>query len=372
MRKLTLLVDYVEDNRTSMSIYSDNILNAMKASIQPYKYELVPYTPNFPTWVANLRLSIGMQMRYARYISYPAQVDSLSSDLWHIVDQSYAHLLYSIDSSQAVVTVHDLIPILAWEGAITGLSYPHPPLLYKRSIAALKKAGAIVAVSESTKKDLVKYCDVREEKIHVVYNPVGGQFRAMSNKAELRKLLALPIHDVALILITGSQSYKNHINSIKAIRVLESVIKRPVQLVWLAGLYCEFGDDINKELSQLGLPPILLGYLNQLDLVNLYNAVDCLMFPSWYEGFGWPPLEAMSCGLPVIASNSSSLPEVVGDAALMVNPADIQGLAEALEKILEDEVIRQHYILQGFENVKRFTFDKFALKMNAVYDSLHM
>ena len=372
MIKLTLLMDYVEDNRLSMSRYSNDISQSINLFLRSNRYDLITFIPTFPKWLSRIGLNIAMQMRYARYLAYPRQARNLTSSLWHIVDQSYSHLLYEVDSAKTVVTVHDLIPILGWKGAIPGFSYPHPPMLYMRSIRALKKARAIIAVSKSTKNDLINYCNIKSENIHIVHNAVSPVFRPLLNKLALREFLKLPLNEVCLVLITGTQMYKNHLNSIRAIRVLESTLNKPVQLVWLGGLHYSQDSITELPLSELSLPPILMGHITQEELVMLYNAVDCLLFPSWYEGFGWPPLEAMSCGLPVITSTRSSLPEVVGDAALLVDPADVKGLAEALKLMIENVDIRQEYIDRGFENIKRFSYDKFALSMKAVYDSLQI
>jgi glycosyltransferase involved in cell wall biosynthesis len=102
--------------------------------------------------------------------------------------------------------------------------------------------------------------------------------------------------------------------------------------------------------------------------VDLYNSVDCLLFPSFYEGFGWPPLEAMACGTPVVTSDAASLPEVVGEAGIMVSPTDLAAIADALNRVLTDEVLRDCLVRKGLERVRGFSWDLTAQAVGRVYE----
>ena len=112
---------------------------------------------------------------------------------------------------------------------------------------------------------------------------------------------------------------------------------------------------------------VFTGYVPDEDLPGLYNAADLFVFPSLYEGFGIPPLEAMSCGTPVITSNTSSLPEVIGDAGIMVDPHHIDGLAEAMHRVLTDEALRKGMIEKGLQRAKLFSYEKEARETLKVY-----
>jgi glycosyltransferase involved in cell wall biosynthesis len=118
----------------------------------------------------------------------------------------------------------------------------------------------------------------------------------------------------------------------------------------------------------LGEDARCLGVVPRAELPNLYNAVDCLLFPSLYEGFGWPPLEAMACATPVVASNAASLPEVIGEAGLLCAPGDDEGLARAMQAVLTDEGLRQSLVEKGLARARQFTWEETARKTLEVYE----
>ena len=292
-----------------------------------------------------------------------------NSDISHIIDQSYSYLLNFVDANRAVVTVHDLIPILGWKQIFPGLSYPHYPLLYQLSIASLNKAKAIIAVSENTKNDLVQYCGINPEKINVIYNGINQSFHTMSKEKQLTFRRKLNFPDKAhIILITGYQEYKNHLTSFKVVGKLQAILRDPVQLVWLGGSVTQC-EKLSKQVK-LKNPVSRLSNLSLDELVILYNTVDCLLFPSWYEGFGWPPLEAMACGTPVVCSNVGPIPEIVADAAITKNPDDIEGLFEAVKTVLIEEDKRNNLIKLGYINTQRFTWEACASEVDKLYQRI--
>ena len=143
---------------------------------------------------------------------------------------------------------------------------------------------------------------------------------------------------------------------------------KPIQLVWLGS----DNEVYNKCTNAIPLLNKVICYndISQAELVNLYNSVDCLLFPSLYEGFGWPPLEAMACGTPAITSNISPLSEVVGDAALTNSPSDISGLVKSTLTILENEHTRFKYIELGLEHVKNYSWDVTASRVYNLYEKI--
>ena len=366
---LTLFRDFSEDNRTSMEVYADNLERSLKLLARD-TLNVNSYTPSIPGGLFKSRLPRGAKIRFARYFSYPNQAKKFQGTINHIVDQSYGHLLRAIDSSRTVITVHDLIPILAWKGLIPGLSYPYYPLLYKLTIASIHKAKAIIAVSQSTKRDLIAHCGLNDADITVIYNGIDPYFHVKKHedRARARHSFGLPAQGAHIILITGNQSYKNHITSFKVMKLLQSQLIKPIHLVWLGAT--EFACARFLKEVMLVCEVTCLNNLSVERLVDLYNSVDCLLFPSWYEGFGWPPLEAMACGTPVVASNAASLPEIVGDAAITAAPYDVEGLAEGVKTMLEDEFKRRDYIKRGYNNVFRFTWENCATDVFKVYQCI--
>ena len=367
LESIVLFRDFLEDNRTSMEVYSDNLEHALKPIV--HSLQVNSHIPSIPNWLSKYKLPHGFRIRYARYFSYPNQAKKNQGIINHIIDQSYGHLLNTLDPKRTIITVHDIIPILAWKGLIPKLSYPHFPLLYKMSIKALSKARAIIAVSQNTKNDLIAHCGLNANNITVIHNGIDSRFCSFSKEKKkfLRDRFGFPDQNTHVILISGFQSYKNNLVSFQVVSKLQQQNKN-VQLVWLGGnnkLCIEYSKRVN--LNNKAIP---ISNLSFDQIVELYNSVDCLLFPSLYEGFGFPPLEAMACGTPVIASNAASIPEVVGNAAIMLPPDDVDGLTEAVKGILENKMLRDDYIKRGYANTNRFTWERSASKVFSLYKKI--
>ena len=367
-KSLTLFRDYKEDHRVSMDVYADDLKRALTL-IVPKECIINDYIPIIPPWLKKLKIPFSLKIRCARYIIYPYFAKRNQGSINHIVDQSYAHLLNTLDASHTIITVHDIIPIIAWKGETPGLSYPHYPLIFKLTIASLKRARAIVTVSVNTKNDLINYCNLNEKDIHVIPNGINPIFKTYNiNKIKNLRVDFNFLLNTHIILITGNQFYKNHITSFQVISNLEKMTSKPIQLVWLGS-----DDEVYNKCTnaiQLFNKVMRFNNISQVELVNLYNSVDCLLFPSLYEGFGWPPLEAMACGTPVIVSNIPVLKETLGDAALSNDPSDILGLARSTLSILENKETRSKYIKLGTECVKNYSWDVAPKKTHDLYGKI--
>ena len=359
---ISLFHGYVQDNRGSMRIYSDYLVNGLRAKLPGVPiHEVIPQVPK---WLEGNYQA----MRFFRYLIYPlqVQVNQENSTINHIMEAGYTHLIRCLDSSKTIVTVHDLIPILSWRGLIPGLSYPHAPRLLEHSLSYLKKAAAIIAPSECVKKDIIKYCECGETNVRVVYHGVDTRFRPYSGEERIqqRKKFGLPLHDY-LILISGDQAYKNHNTCSQVLQRVRKVLCRDAKLVRVGrctpfSTKAACGSPDDRSIVELGmLPPHVMP--------SVYNAVDALLFPSWYEGFGWPPLEAMACGIPVVVSNAGSIPELVGDAGYICAPDDVVALSERIREVLEDTQARSCLIEKGLCRASQFTWDRHAERLCDIY-----
>jgi len=226
-----------------------------------------------------------------------------------------------------------------------------------------QRADKIIAVSESTKNDLVNLYRVREEKIKVIYSGVGKQFKPQGGSYEasqqeiVKKKYNLP--DEFILYFGTIEPRKNISGLIKAFELLRR--KHPVRLV-IAGTKGWLYQDIFRAVreSKYRNDIAFTGFVQEDDKPYLYNLAQIFVYPSFFEGFGFPPLEAMACGSPTIVSNNSSLPEVAGDGAIMINPNNIDQLSWTMEMALTDSSLRKHLTKKGLEQAKKFSWDKCA------------
>ena len=281
-------------------------------------------------------------------------------DLFHYTDHALSLLSRKCP---IIITVHDIAYIR------------FPDLLnkarqvYKKYILmeSIKRASIIIADSYSTKRDIVEFFGINGKKIKVVHLGVESRFRPVSNVEEYRLKNNLPSK---MILNVGTlEPRKNVVTLMKAFKKLMEKDVDGYKLV-IAGdkgwLYEQIFNEV--EHSDLKKEILFLGVVKDEDLPMLYNCADIFVYPSLYEGFGLPPLEAMACGVPVITSNISSLPEVVGDAGIMVDPTDVNSLCEAMHSVLTNKKLWQHMSNKGLERSKLFSWDNTVKQILKIYD----
>jgi glycosyltransferase involved in cell wall biosynthesis len=262
-----------------------------------------------------------------------------------------------------VVTVHDLIYKVHPE-AHFGLISMGMAVLVPLSV---KRATRVIAVSQSTANDLVEHLKVPAERIDVVPNGVGTPPDAAPRpEAQLRDELGTD--DRPIVLCTSAK--RPHKNLIRLLDAVASIPSERRPLVVLTGYPTQHEDELREHARRLGIAEYvkILGWVGQDVLEGLYAAATCLVFPSLYEGFGLPVLEAMARGLPVASSNRSSLPEVAGDAALLFDPEDTRAMAAAIERLLADPAERERLREAGRAQAARFTWRACAEATVASYE----
>jgi len=238
---------------------------------------------------------------------------------------------------------------------------------------ASKKAQKIITCSNYTKNDLLKILNSPKEKIEVVYLGVSSKFKIIHEKNKIELVKKKYGIDNKYILYVGNlKPHKNVKRLVDAYNLLPETIKREYNLVLAGGQ----SKRLTKGNKQLGLrdlqSTIFVGHILDEDLPALYSSAELFAFPSLYEGFGLPPLEAMACGCPVVSSNTSSMPEVLGDAALFFNPYHVEEMSLAIGQMLKDENLRKMYRQKGLDRAKLFTSERMTNKILNVFKSVLM
>ncbi len=268
-----------------------------------------------------------------------------------------------------VVTIHDLAFLDHPEYAVPSLA----AYLARVVPRAVEQADMVAAVSEATRQALVAHYGTPAGKITIIPNGVGPHFRRITDPV----ILGATRHKFGLtepfVLAVGTlEPRKNHMGLIKAFHKMCQQQKGP-ELLAIAGGKGWLYEETKELVANLHLEKkvLFLGRVSELELISLYSMAEIFAFPSFFEGFGIPPLEAMTCGAPVLSSNISSLPEVVGDAALLADPHNIDEMSDRLIQLSEDADLRDRLREKGYERAKLFSWEASARKMLTVYEKLY-
>jgi glycosyltransferase involved in cell wall biosynthesis len=283
-------------------------------------------------------------------------------DLYH----SPNYNLNILSRGKSVITIHDLNFLALREHSIYTAKWYYA---YKIKNYA-HQADDIIVVSENTKREVLKYLEVPEGKVHVIYNGYSPAFRPLEESENTRKVLEKYRIKGDYILFVGTLEPRKNIEGI--IRAYHQSRAKDDYLLVLAGGRGWKYKSVFGLLEELKLKNrvVFTWYVPESDLPALYNQSSLFVYPSFYEGFGIPPLEAMACGLPVIVSNTTSMPEVVGDAGLYVEPDDVEQIAHCIDKVLSDETLRNNMIKKGLARAKMFSWEKTAQETLRLYQKL--
>jgi len=272
--------------------------------------------------------------------------------------------------TKLAITVHDLSPLMHPEYYSLRRQLWHTVASYRR---AIRRADIIFAVSEYTKSDIIKKFKVSPHKVRVIYPGVDlQQFKpkekyAEKELSEVQERYGLPKkYILALSTIEPRKNIGNLIGAFENISDSETELVIAGRLGWL---YKPLLARINKSPKRNKIH--LLGYISEGDKPKVIAQAEMLCYPSFYEGFGFQPLEAMACGVPVIASARTSVPEVCGGAALIVEPYHPEDMTEAMEALLKDQKLRQEMTAKGFQRVPEFNWDESARKIYDTFKELN-
>jgi glycosyltransferase involved in cell wall biosynthesis len=296
-------------------------------------------------------------------VSFPRACRRQGVELAHV--PYFASPLFP--TTPTVVTVHDLIPMLlpTYRGSML-------VRLYTLLVAiAAKRADMVLTDSQASKWDIVHLLNIPSERVRVIYLAADDIYQPVLDNHRLtaiRQKYGLP--ESYLLYLGGFDQRKNVPTLLKAFAQLAKDLR--VFLV-VAGRLPEKGSDFFPDprpiVQELGIEErvVFTGWVPEEDKPALYSGARALVFPSLYEGFGLPPLEALACGTPVIASNRGSLPEIVGDGGLLLEPDHVEGLAAAMQKLLNDDTLREDLRRKGLTHAARFSWEKTARETLAVY-----
>jgi glycosyltransferase involved in cell wall biosynthesis len=278
------------------------------------------------------------------------------------------HMTYiapPVSMARLVVTVHDIAYALYPQM----FSWRDRALLKSLVPLSLRRAAEITTVSESSRRDIARYYRISEERITVINNSVSPAFRRLPDRQPVEAAKQrYGIRGQYVLAVGNLQPRKNLSRLIRAFASLRRAGAYEGRLV-LVGRSRWRGSLIQQEIHALGLQSqvVCTGYVSEADVVALYNGADVFVYPSLYEGFGLPPLEAMACGCPVVTGDRSSLPEVVDTAGLMVDPTCVDELADAMLRLIRDGELRNTLIGRGQARAAHFTAERTARAMMALY-----
>jgi len=265
----------------------------------------------------------------------------------------------------SVVTIHDCIHLMFPQYLPNRAAYA-----YARGSmwVSARRSDRILTVSQASKRDILHFFNVPPDKVVVVYNAIDEHFRAEPSEEHVARVRERYQLDHAFVLYVGN--IKPHKNLVRLIEAFSQLRRHHDDLTLLI-----IGDEISKlpalrravHRHQLHKHVRFLGYLNDDTLTVLYRLASVFVFPSLYEGFGLPPLEAMACGTPVVTSNVSSLPEVTGDAAVLVDPYDVDAIADGVRRVLEDPALAADLRRRGLQRAREFSWERSVERTLQVY-----
>lgn len=270
-----------------------------------------------------------------------------------------------------VITIHDIAPFVKCRATFSRLHYGHKRFalrIWSRFFA--RRATKNITVSNYSKKDIMNIFEISEEKIAVVYEGVREEFKPKEKEDVEKVKERYGIRGKYIFYIGNFEPHKNVEGILRAYSKINYELQKNCKLV-IGGKK----DGNFKKIKRLCLNlkikknAIFPGFIEDADLPALYSGAEIFLFPSFYEGFGLPPLEAMACGTPVISSNRTSLPEILGDAPILINPQNPDEIAKAIENILTNENLQKELKKKGIKRAAQFSLEDMSKKILDIFES---
>lgn len=317
----------------------------------------------------NIKISISSRKHHRFWEQYyiPDILKSRNIDIYHMPQNGIG--IPPVKNSLYVATIHDLIPYIMPETAGRG----YLTKFISQMPFIISSVDMIITVSKWSKNDIMRIFGVPEDKIAVTHLAADSIFKPIDKeKASVFIKEKYGLGDDIILYLGGFSPRKN----VKSILVAFSMIYKNLSKKYKIVIIGSAKDDHQflGKLAQtlnIGDRVFFTGYVPYEDLPYFYNACDVFVYPSLYEGFGLPVLEAMNCGTPTITSNVSSIPEVAGDGALLINPFDTEELSDAMAEVLEDDTLKVDLIEKGFERASMFSWKRTAEETLKVYENVY-
>jgi glycosyltransferase involved in cell wall biosynthesis len=340
--------------KTGIGLYTANLLRALRQVATQHEYVEL-------SWGQTEELRTDQRLRWQQ-IGLPWRARAAHAELLHVT--GFDAPLWK--PCPAVLTVHDLI------GLLFPANFPPVSRLYwSRWLPwTVRWADKVITDSQHTARDLNQLLGISTQRISVIHLGVNDAFRPMEDPEALEAVRQKHGLPATIILYVGTLEPRKGLDTlIAAYGGLAADIPHDLVIAGKLGWYTE---SLFQQAGALGLSQRIhfTGYMPDEDLPALYNLARLFVYPSRYEGFGLPPLEALACGLPVVCANAASLPEIVGDAALLVPPDDVEALAAAMRRVLDDTPLQAEMQARALRRAKRFTWEETARRTAQVYEEM--
>ncbi len=353
---------------TGIGTYTDNLVSNL-INISDHNFRLYWSENNYSNFKKNNVDIIYTSKKHSRFFNnvyIPYDLNKSHVDIYHIPQNGIGLETNSHNSYNKIITIHDLIPYILPE--TVGKGYLRKFLEDVPSI--ISASDAIITVSECSKKDILRFFPTAEGKVYVTPLAADKIYKPL-NKEKCKNFLKNKYKiDKNFILYIGGFSQRKNVRAL-----IHSFIKAQKWLnddyyLVLGGARKDNGNSLYQEFGIENNQILFTGYLPTKELPIFYNAAELFAYPSLYEGFGLPPLEAMCCGTPVITSNISSIPEVVANAGILINPFDHYEIEKNIIKILNNKELKEELIEKSLKRAAEFKWIKTAEKTLQIYDKV--
>lgn len=357
-------------NGTGIGTYTENVLKNLINIDNTNNYHIFWSGNNYES-IKNENCKIVMTSRkHQRFFEdhyFPSNISKENIDIYHMPQNGIG---FSEEiSCKKIITIHDLIPYIMPETVGRGYLLK----FLKEMPIIIGNSDGIITVSEFSKQDILRFFPIDENKIFVTPLAADKKYTPLE-KLHCRNLLreTYNLNKPFILYLGGFSERKNVASILTAFSKVYRDLDKEYNLVIVGG-YKDSSQRLVKLTNELKIDShvVFTGFVPEDHLPIFYNSCEAFIYPSFYEGFGLPPLEAMNCGTPVIASNLTSIPEVVGDGGILINPYDISEISEAIGNLLSNEKLKAELSYKGLKRAKEFSWQNTALNTLKVYENVY-